>query len=70
VVREARVSPGTNVRDESDGRRAGRNPVLSPEAAALMRRRVEMLIGIVPLPEMSQEEADWVFLQCKRAADE
>ena len=43
-------------------------PALAPEAAALMRRRVELLLGFVPLPEMTQAETDWVFHQSLRAA--
>ena len=43
---------------------------LSPEAAALMRRRVDLLLGFVPLSEMTQTETDWVFHQSLRAADD
>lgn len=45
-------------------------PPLSPEAAALILRRVSLLLGFVPLPEMTQEETDWVFHQSLRAADD
>jgi hypothetical protein len=45
-------------------------PRLSPESAALMRRRVNLLLGFVPLPEMTQAETDWVFHQNLRAADD
>ncbi|QDU23620.1 hypothetical protein [Urbifossiella limnaea] len=45
-------------------------PALSPEAAALMRRRVTLILGFVPLPEMTQAETDWVFHQSQRAADD
>jgi hypothetical protein len=45
-------------------------PLLSPESAALMLRRVNLLLGFVPLPEMSQEETDWVFHQSLRSADD
>ncbi|HEX4614150.1 MAG TPA: hypothetical protein VH092_38560 [Urbifossiella sp.] len=49
--------------DRPKGRRtAKQKPApLSPECAAQMRRRVLLLLGFVPLPEMTQEETDWVF---------
>jgi hypothetical protein len=43
---------------------------MSAETAALMRRRVNLLLGVVPLPEMTQDETDWVFRQSLRAADD
>jgi hypothetical protein len=59
------------MRDKSNGRRVARRawPPLAPEAAARMLRRVELLLGSVPLPEVTREEADWVFRQGRRAAD-
>ena len=36
---------------------------LSPEAQARFDRQLGILLGFVPLPEMTQEETDWVFDQ-------
>ncbi|MBN9518747.1 hypothetical protein J0H58_09545 [bacterium] len=41
---------------------------LPPELAAQMTRRTHILIGLVPLDEMTQEEADWLFAQKVRLA--
>lgn len=60
------------MRDKPNGRRPMKavQPTLSPEAAALMRRRVELLLGFVPLHEMTQAETDWGFHQGRRTADD
>lgn len=44
-------------------------PPLRPAWEAQMRRRVAVLLGLVPLAEMSQEEADWLFRQRTVMAD-
>jgi hypothetical protein len=50
--------------NEKNGRRARRKlPPLPPEAAARMSRNVHILLGWVPLPQMTQEEVDWLFRQ-------
>jgi hypothetical protein len=41
---------------------------LSPEAEARFTRRVTILLGLIPLPEMTQAETDWVFAQKVRLA--
>jgi hypothetical protein len=43
---------------------------MSPEQESQMRRRLAMLLGLVPLPEMSQDETNWVFRQHQRLADD
>lgn len=59
------------MRDKPKRRRAVPTRNLLPtEDAARMRRRVLLLLGSVPLPEMTQEETDWVFHQSQRVTDE
>jgi hypothetical protein len=60
------------MREKPKDRRAVRRAcaTLSPQAAALMLRRVTLLLGFVPLTEMTQEETDWVFHQSRRGADD
>ena len=59
------------MRDKPKGRRTKPNPnLLSAADAARMWRRVLLLLGLVPLPEMTQEETDWVFHQSRRGADD
>jgi hypothetical protein len=41
---------------------------LSPGAEARFTRRLAVLLGVVPLPEMTQAETDWVFAQRVRLA--
>jgi hypothetical protein len=43
-------------------------PVLSPEAEARLLRGMAVLVGLVPLPDMTQGETDWVFRQKVRLA--
>ena len=43
-------------------------PVLSPEAEARLIRGLAVLLGLVPLPDMTQGEADWVVRQKVRQA--
>jgi hypothetical protein len=44
---------------------------LSPEARERMLRRLSVLFGLVPLPETTQGEVEWVFRQkLKMANDE
>lgn len=38
------------------------------EVAARLARRVALLLGSVPLEEMTQEEADWLFRARVRTA--
>jgi hypothetical protein len=54
--------------EPSVGRRKQKKagPVLSPEAEARMTRRLTVLLGLVPLPQMSQDETDWLFRQRQR----
>jgi len=42
---------------------------LSAERADRLSRRVALLVGVVPLPRMTQAEVDWVFRQCVRLAE-
>jgi len=50
-------------------RRSGRDKAdrpaepLRPDAQARYDRKVTLLLGRVPLPQMTQEEADWVLAQ-------
>jgi hypothetical protein len=55
---------------KSDGRgKTKRAPApLPPQAEARVVRRLAVLLGLIPLPEMTQAEADWVFLQKQRLA--
>lgn len=41
---------------------------LSPEAEARLIRGMAVLVGLVPLPHMTQRETDWVFRQKVRLA--
>jgi hypothetical protein len=41
---------------------------LPPQAEARVVRRLAVLLGLVPLPEMTQVETDWVFHQKQRLA--
>lgn len=43
-------------------------PVLSPEAEARLLRGMAILVGLVPLTDMTQGEADWLFAQKVRLA--
>jgi hypothetical protein len=43
-------------------------PVLSPEAEARLLRGMAVLVGLVPLTDMTQGEADWLFRQKVRIA--
>ena len=54
------------------GERVGRMlDTLSPEAEALAARRLNLLLLLVPLPEMTQGEADWLFwARVRMAGDE
>lgn len=49
-------------------RRKSRPAALSPEAEARFARRMSVLLGLVPLPAMTQAETDWVFRQKVRTA--
>jgi hypothetical protein len=53
---------------ERDTNRAARATVepLSPGAEARFTRRLGVLLGLVPLTQMTQEETDWVFEQKMR----
>jgi hypothetical protein len=51
-------------------KRTRKSLVMSPEAEARFSRRMSILLGLVPLPEMSQDETDWVFEQKVRLAGE
>jgi hypothetical protein len=48
----------------------GRKPAMSPEAEARFSRRMSILLGLLPLPEMTQNETDWMFQQKVRLASE
>jgi hypothetical protein len=55
--------------DESPAEKRKRKPVaLSPEAEARFTRRISVLLGLIPLPDMTQAETDWVFRQKVRMA--
>jgi hypothetical protein len=41
---------------------------LPPEVEARMTRRVTVLLGLIPLAEMTQDETDWLFHQKLRTA--
>ncbi|MBN9520681.1 hypothetical protein J0H58_19545 [bacterium] len=43
---------------------------MPPEVEAHLTRRVTVLLGLVPLHEMTQEEADWLFAQKVRPISE
>jgi hypothetical protein len=46
-------------------------PTLSPEAEARLTRGLAVLLGLVPLPDLTQRETDWVFRQkVKLAGDQ
>ncbi len=45
-------------------------PVLSPEAEARLTRGMAVLLGLIPLPDMTAGETDWVFRQKVRLAGE
>jgi hypothetical protein len=45
-------------------------PVLSPAAEARLLRGMAVLLGLVPLPQLTQRETDWVFRQKVRLTDE
>jgi hypothetical protein len=47
-----------------------REATLSPESEARFARRMSILLGLVPLPQLSQDETDWVFAQKVRLAGE
>jgi hypothetical protein len=47
---------------------AGILEALTPEVEACAARRLNMLLGVVPLWAMTQEEADWVFRARMRMA--
>ena len=64
MSREAEVGDVPN--DQSQG--LNLDP-LSPDAEALAARRLTILLGLVPLPEMSQAETDWVFRAKLRMAE-
>lgn len=51
-------------------RRAPRAAVepLPPEVQARFDRHLAILVGYVPLPEMTQDETDWLFEQKVRLA--
>jgi hypothetical protein len=60
------------MRDKPNG---GRNPrwglvPLPPDIKAQMSRRMNILLGLVPLPEMTEAETEWRFAQAKRMADD
>jgi hypothetical protein len=41
---------------------------LPPEIAAQMTRRTHILIGLIPLAELTQDETEWLLLQKVRMA--
>ena len=41
---------------------------LPPQAEARVVRRLAVLLGLIPLTEMSQVETDWLFHQKQRLA--
>jgi hypothetical protein len=43
---------------------------LSPAAEARAARRLNLILLLIPLPEMTQEEADWLFWARVRLAGE
>jgi hypothetical protein len=43
---------------------------LTPAAEARAARRLNILLGLVPLSEMTQAETDWVFRAKVRQADD
>ncbi len=45
-------------------------PALSPEAEARLIRGMAVLVGLVPLPDMTQAETDWLFEQRVRLAND
>jgi hypothetical protein len=42
---------------------------LSGPVKAQMTRRLALLLGLIPLPQMTQAEADWVFRQKVRLGE-
>jgi hypothetical protein len=56
----ARKSKGRRGRKGAAKARAERR---SPDLQARFDRHLGILLGFVPLPEMTQEETDWVFEQ-------
>ncbi|HYH64924.1 MAG TPA: hypothetical protein VD866_09545 [Urbifossiella sp.] len=42
---------------------------MSPAAETRVARRLNVLLGVVPLWELTQAETDWVFRQKVRLAD-
>ena len=64
---------GQRMDAKSDGgrktvRAAERVPPLPRQAEARVVRRLAVLLGLVPLPEMTQAETDWLFHQKQRLA--
>jgi len=51
-------------------KRKRKSVALSPEAEARFARRVSVLLGLIPLPDMTQAETDWLFEQKVRLSGE
>jgi hypothetical protein len=57
--------------ESGGGKKAKQKPGLAslpPGVEARATRRLAVLLGLVPLPRMTQEEADWLFRQKVRTA--
>ncbi len=62
---------GDEVRAKKRKKGRKRKPVaMSPEAEARFTRRMSILLGLIPLPDMTQAETDWLFEQKVRLSGE
>jgi desulfoferrodoxin (superoxide reductase-like protein) len=66
----ARMGDESSVGERQATREKKVVPVLSREAEARLIRGMAVLVGLVPLPQMTQHETDWVFRQKVRMAGE
>jgi hypothetical protein len=56
--------------EKRKSRRKWKAVALSPEAEARLARGMAVLVGLIPLPEMTQAETNWVFAQKVRLFEE